>query len=252
MRFLFLILATLLLFITTAPASAQQDLPPQSLVGFSETEKAGFAFYHLINKEPPYMDWIQARDDYVRGSPKQRMEIMDNERVRLRDGFANFMVDREMILVKLPLNYTMIDNPDYLTSPAAKNKGLVKRLIVTLPDDKAPYFPFQTGKFWVGVIPKGLDKSIDIDLTEDEYDTFAHGVTDGTNFKNKSVLTTVLLKPLQADAKTPMMEGDMPVFLMLSDVASLTIRGFTDELIWGWTAPWYMNTKSKELMTLHK
>jgi hypothetical protein len=251
LRFFFLIIAALTAFGTATPASAQ-GMPVESLVGFTETEKVGFAFYHLINKEPPYMDWIQARDDYIKGNPKERMDIMDEQRFRLRDGFANYRVDRDMVMVKLPLSYTLIDNPDYLTDSKAQNRGLIKRLIIKLPDDKIPYFPFTVGKFWVGVIPNDLAKPLEIDLNEEDYKNFSHGIVDGTNFKNKGLFTTIIMKPLQADAKAPMMEGNMPVFLMLSDIASLSIRGLSEELLWGWTAPWFMNSKSQELMTLHK
>ena len=161
-------------------------------------------------------------------------------------------VDRELILAKLPLLYTLIDNPDYQTDQNAQNKGLTRRLLVSLPDDKTPYLPFQVGKFWVGVIPQGMEKNLQIDLSEEEYKMFVRGTMDGTKFKNKSIVTSVLLKPIMADEKSPMIEGGMPVFLMMSDVASLSIRGLSDELLWGYSAPWYLGTKSQELMTLHK
>jgi len=251
LRFLILIL-TALTFMTFAAPSFAQDLPRESLIGFTETEKVGFAFYHLINKNPPYLDWITTRPDYMKSTPGDRMKIMDYERIRLRDGFANYQVDRDMILVKLPLLYTLIDNPDYLTNDDARNKGLIKRLLVSIPDSKTPYFPFQVGKFWVGVIPQGLEKDMQIDLSEEEYNVLARGIVDGTNFKNKSMVTTVILKPIMADEKSPMVENKMPVFLMMSDVASLSIRGLSEELLWGYTAPWYLGAKSQELMTLHK
>lgn len=198
------------------------------------------------------MDWIQARDDYIKAGPKDRMLIMDHERMRLRDGFANYQTDRETIMVKLPLNYTLIDNPDYQKSAEARGKGLTKRLVISLPDDKAPYFPFQVGKFWVGVIPKGLEKALEIDLSTEETMALRNGLKAADNFKNKSIITNIILQPLQADAKQPMMEGDMPVFLMLSDIASLSFHGMANELLWAWSAPWYRNAQSQDLMTLHK
>lgn len=251
MRFFVLIFTALTLMMFAAPSFAE-DMPQESLIGFSETEKVGFAFYHLINKTPPYMDWIAARTDYIKSTPGERMRIMDYERPRLRDGFANYQVDREMILVKLPLLYTLTDNPDYHTDPDAQSKGLTKRLLISLPDSQTPYFPFQVGKFWVGVIPQGLEKSMPVDLTEEEYDKLAHGIVEKTKFKNKSIITTVLLKPIVADDKKPMVENNMPVFLLMSDIATLSIRNVGETLLWGYTAPWYLGAKSQELMTLHK
>ncbi|MDB5490964.1 MAG: hypothetical protein JWO78_813 [Micavibrio sp.] len=248
----FLILATALILSLFCTPSQAEDYTVDPLQGFTMTDKVGFAFYRLINRDPPYLDWIKARDAYKEAVPKIRMDMLDHEQDHLRIGFANYQLDRDLIMIKAPLLYTIIDNPDYSVYEAAREKSLTKRLQVRMPDNAVPYFPFQLGKMWIGVAPKDMEQFAAIDMTDLEFKALCIKILDCSNFKNKTVPTTIMLKALQADTKKPLMEGDLPVFVMLSDVAALYVRGSFGELLWSFTAPWYFNNKSQELMVLHK
>lgn len=252
MPFLLMILTSLLVLVFPANLHAQYNYNTGSLLGFSDSEKVGFAFYHLINKDPPFDEWIQARDDYITARPTARLNLMDRDRIRLRDGFANYIVDRDMLKVQVMMLYTVGDNPDYKSQPEAKNKGLTKRLTIKFQDPKLEkYFPFQLGKMWIGVIPMDMDSFTKIDMTDEEYQEFCQGIYNCFPFSDRPYMTTVVLSPIQADAKAPLVEGEVPVFLLLSKIAAVSIH-LNDEILWSKTAPWYMSRTAQELMTLHK
>ena len=252
MRFLSTIIAAVLLILFPATARAQTNYNTESLLGFSDSEKVGFAFYHLINKDPPFEDWIQARDDYIKARPAARLNLIDHDRIRLRDGFANYIVDRDMLKMQVMLLYTVGDNPDYKSGAEARSKGLTKRLSIKFQDSKLEkYFPFQLGKMWIGVIPMDMDNFTKIDMTDEDYQEFCQGIYNCFPFDDRPYMTTIVLSPIQADAKAPLMEGDVPVFLLLSKIAAISIH-LNDTILWSKTAPWYMSRTSQELMVLHK
>ncbi len=186
MRFLILIFAGLILIFSTSALRAE-DLAMGPLLGFTETEKVGFAFYHLLNKDPPFQDWIIARDSYAKSTPRERMDMMSHDKTRLNDGFANYQMDRDLILVDVPLLYTIMENPDHKANDEDPTRELTTRLIIRMPDDKPPYIPFQIGKFWVGVIPKVLGNELQIDMTDEDYKDLVSAVADTPILKIKKL-----------------------------------------------------------------
>lgn len=221
-------------------------------LGYSTTERVGFAFYHLINQSPPFDDWIKGRDDYKAAKPNVRLDILDHDRLRLREGFAAYFVDRDFLTITSPLQFDIIDNPDFKKSAAAQESGLKKRLRIRLPMpvEGQIYFPFQVGKMWVGLIPNDIESIFTQDLNEDDYKIFCRAIGDCTNFKNRVMQTTIIMRATAADIKTPMMDGDQPIWLMLADVGAVFIEKNGQPVEWRYTAPWYAKHQNQELMTL--
>lgn len=247
MRFFCLLLSAALLLCHAVPAGAQNAI----MAGYTETEKVGFAFYRMINRDPPFEDWIVNRPDYQAAMPQIRMDIMDQQRDRLRQGYANFFPERDMIAIEVPLIYSASKNPDYDKDPAAEAKGLVQRVQIRFPEVKGqPYFPFQIGKLWVGLIPQDIESIFRQDMTAAEFKHFCGAISDCTNFQNRKIPTMIVMRPVKADAKTPMMDGDLPIWLMLSDVGSIYIND-NKTTAWSYTAPWYSTRQTQELMTLY-
>lgn len=243
----FLLLLTLLVLLCPASASAQGN---SALAGFSETEKVGFAFYRLINRPPPYDSWIIARDDYKAAKPQTRLSIMDHQRQRLREGFDGYFIDQDVITLTLKLSVQGRDNPDFVKDPALHEAGLSKIIEIKFSDtEDIPYFPFPIGELWVGVIPEHFEKLSRHHLTLEQYKRFCSG-TGACIGTFRPVELQLVLRPRAADAKEPVVVGDIPVWLMLSDIASIAFIDRRGEMLWEYTAPWYDQQRASELMTL--
>jgi hypothetical protein len=243
----FLLLLTLLVVSWATPASAQDN---SALAGFSETEKVGFAFYHLINRPPPYDSWIVARDDYKIAKPQTRLSIMDLQRQRLREGFDGYFIDQDVITLNLKVRVQGKDNPDYAKDPALQDAGLTKMIDIKFSQtEDMPYFPFPVGELWVGVIPEHIEKLSRHYLSPEQYQRFCSG-TGACIGGYRPVDVQLVLRPKKADAKEPVVVRNVPVWLMLSDVASIAFLARDGNMLWEYTAPWYDRQRASELMTL--
>ena len=246
MRHCFFALLSLVLLAFTVSAQAQN-----ALVGFSTTEKVGFAYYRLINRDPPVEDWVRTREDYKAAKPNVQLDIMRNERLRLREGYAVYFPDRDLLTMTVPMVFDAMDNPNYPSNIEAKAKELTKRVRIRFPQVHGqPYFPFQLGLLWVGLIPENLEDLFVRDMTEDEFQLFCRAVNDCANFSNRTLDTVLVLKPTAADAKEPLMDGDLPIWLLLAEVGALYVQLNGHPIEWKYTAPWYDEHQAQSLMTL--
>lgn len=243
----FLLLLTFLAMLCPLSASAQDN---SALAGFTETEKIGFAFYHLINRPPPYDSWIVARDDYKIAKPQTRLSIMDLQRQRLREGFDGYFIDQDVITLTLKVRVQGKDNPDYAKDPALQDAGLSKMIDIKFSQTgDMPYFPFPVGELWIGVIPEHIEKLSRHYLSPEQYQRFCGG-TGACIGSFRPVDVQLVLRPKKADAKEPVVVRDIPVWLMLSDVASIAFLARDGKMLWEYTAPWYDRQRASELMTL--
>lgn len=229
------------------PAAAQDN---SGLAGFSETEKVGFAFYHLINRPPPYDSWIVARDDYKAAKPHNRLVIMDLQRQRLREGFEHYFPDQDVITLNLKIGVRGKDNEDYAKDQALQEAGLSKMIDMKFSQtDEPPYFTFPVGDLWVGLIPENIDRLSRQYLTPEQFDRFCNG-TGACMGAFRPTEVQLVLRPQKADAKEPILVNDIPVWLMMSEVASIAFLAKDGSMLWEYTAPWYDRQRASELMTL--
>jgi hypothetical protein len=246
LRFLSLLLMALPVFFLPGLAHAQN-----AMTGYSETEKVGFAFYHLINRNPPYEDWIMNRDDYLKAEPFAKLEILDHDRARLRDGFAAYFPDRDLIKVKVNLLYDVSDNPDNKAGYAQDENAPVKRINIHFPvATGGTYFPFQIGKLWVGLVPDNAEAVFQQDMTLKKYTDFCASIGNCSNFRDKVISTVIVMRPASADAKTPFVDNGIPIWLMMTDVGALYIRNDSGDNKWSYTVPWYDTQQAQQFMSL--
>ena len=251
-RFLFLsVLSALVLplfavFALSAPARAQNV----ALAGFSEVEKIGFAFYHLSHHKPPFDDWIQAREDYKAATMRNRLLMTDEQRIRLNEGYLNYFPDRDLISLRLRAKITGEPNPDYKKDIGMQTAGLTHILHVEFVDlQEVPYIPVQVGKLWIGVIPDQLESVTTHFLTEAEFESLSK--LRGFMNSDRPITVQMMLRPKSADAETPLMNKDLPVWLMMADIGALVFMNQDGSLAWEYAAEWYEYKRASSLMTLY-
>lgn len=247
-RFLFLsALLTIALISVFARTGHAQNV---ALAGFSETEKIGFAFYHLSNHKPPFDDWIQAREDYKEASIKDRLLMTDEQRIRLQEGFLNYFPDTDLISLRLKVVVTGGPNPNLKKDLAMQTAGLTHQIKLDFVDlHDVPYVPVQVGKLWIGMIPDQLEKVTTHYMTEEEYQRIAK-ISDFVN-SSRVNMVQIMLRPRSADAMTPLMNKDLPVWLMMADIGALIFIDSHGQLRWEYAAPWYEYKRASSLMTLY-
>lgn len=243
----FLLLIALLLAGLIGPHAMAQD---KTLAGFSETEKAGFAFYHLVHQTPPFDDWIKKRADYKAASPRVQLEIIDQERVRLNEGFLSYFPTQDLITLKVPVTVSGSPNPDFATNADMQMAGLTHAVKLDFTDLRAiPYIGMEIGKLWIGIIPNDIESITTHYVTEQQYKNIFN-TEDLKEAAKQRMTAQLVLRPQSADATEPMMAGDLPVWLMLADIGTVMIANPESAVIWQYAAPWYEGEQASSLMTL--
>ena len=249
----FLCLAALLFTgMTTFPSAARAQ--NVSLAPITTTEKVGFAYYNLTRQPVPLADWVVGSDTYINMSPVDRIPYLDEQVLRLRQGYASYMPGRDFITIRFAVRIRGLDNPDLDLSGPPPGPGeplLNKAVKMSIPSSSpVAYFPFKLGHHWIALIPEGVATTSIQPLTEDHYQRIAAatGMNETTDIVAEAEL---ILRPIKADSKTPMVLDGISMWLMLSDVASYALLDRERRPLWSVAASWYEVEKSIEYMTLY-
>lgn len=246
MRF-FLILTAITMMLCPVTAWAQNN----ALAGFSEKEKVGFAFYKLINRDPPYEDWVRGTASYQSAKSNVQLSMMDEQRVRLRRGFESYTPHNDLISIKLPVKVKGSDNPSYAKDLEMQAAGLSKMIEINfMGSDESPYFPFLIGKQWIGLIPQGLEQRSTHYLTPAQFSAFC-GTSKKCEKFEQNIDAYVVLRTVSADAEKPLVLNDIPLWLMMSDLGAIIFLRRDGGLLWEYAMPWYEGQRAGSLMTLY-
>lgn len=249
MRYAVLVLM-LMLSGYSAPAMAQN----MGLAGITTPERVGFAFYSLTRTPPPFAEWIKGMDSYRQAQPHIRIQMLDQENRRLTRGYAHYNTNRDLIMIHFAVDILGMDNPAYNPAaiPSDPDAPVMKKAVrIFIPSTKTgPYFPFQLGQQWIALIPQNIEASTVHPMTEEQYNAVALSTGMNTNVPIAAE-AELILRPISADAKTPMTLDGLPMWLMMSDIASFSLLDRERKSLWDSTALWYFTEKTQEYMTLY-
>lgn len=219
---------------------------------YSELEKIGFAFHGLAKFDPDFELWIKDNDQYKDAFPIEKIEMMQEEKVRLRNGYINYYPDSDLISLKVD---AMARSSNYFVD--SQEKGKVTIVDVSLTEFPENYFPFKIGDIWVAVVIKDFDKLTSITFTKDEYSKFAEKV----GFKQREhktlqeVRLDLKLRPISVDMSSPVQLNGVEMWLMMVDVAEMVMwKSYfrDDDMLFAYQAPWYMASEQKDLFHLYR
>jgi hypothetical protein len=222
---------------------------------YSDTEKVGFAFSKLGNTRPGFESWIEHSPAYLAAKPVEKMTLMKEGTARLQEGFYSYNPAEDFIHVEADiLIQRPADRPGKRDAPAPASPDDAEKKVIRISFGKGDsYFPFQVGKLWIAVIPKDIEAFESIALTPDEYQIFAQGM--GTTVRRHSEMTgiiDILLRPVSADAKSPVVVGKEPYWPMLAEIVNVTIwNNSKDRIAWSYDANGYVSQGKKDLMNLY-
>lgn len=238
-------LAFLFLFaFIPAPAYAFSD------EDYTETEKAGFAFYKLGQIAPDFDSWIKNMPEYKKiVKPRERAMFLSDVKFRLEQGFNTYVPEFGMITVQAPIIIQGM--------PAREYKNSSERYLRIYLDAAATsagfYFPFPVGDEWVAMIPRGMESFDNLPVSQAEYDRIIGGPTPAAaNGVKKNGVMEIIMQPVAVDTSTPMELDGVELWLMDSEVASLTFWTRNKrKLVWEYTAPWYVSDTQRGVHDLY-
>ncbi len=220
---------------------------------YSETEKAAFAFYTLAGLKPGFRDWVRDSEVYLKASEEDRPRIMDEQLVRLQEGFADFHPDEDFVRVgaMVPVKLPAI-SPDDL---AGKYRDARPVMIMPPSDDDMIYFPFQIGETWISIVPTRQRQLQPLLVSNAGYEKIKSNLRFDASFGKRTmdgVYIEFYFRPRKAETKEPVKIGSLETWIMTGDIASIEIWDTRREIfLWGYSAPWFTSERAGELLDLY-
>lgn len=222
-------------FFTTASAQNLITTPPTT------AEDIGFTFYKMANAAPDYETIIKANPDYKNTPPESQAAFLEQQKLQMQLRFTNYNPENKLITIRSAI---YIDAK--VGVPAGLNIAFKKKEITT-PNNDPIFFPYPFGPQMVAVIANGIENYKYIRLSPIEASNAARKIDGNT------ATMVVQILPKYVDAQRPFMSSDnMPVWLMMGDIAQIIFFNDNAETIWSYQADWYKPTDDYRLMQLYK
>jgi hypothetical protein len=225
---------------------------------YTDTELVGYAFSKLGKVPPDYQAWINNMEVYRKSSPLQRQDMDRLVRQRLEEGYYNYSPDDDLIHILADVTVTW-NSKDFDGSATPADEGAAeenKTFKITFGaamgrDKTAPYFPYLVGKLWIAVIPKDIGAFLNLSLPPAQARDFLKKAGVGAGAGSMDAIIDLKLRPLSANANEPLEIDDTVYWLMLSDIANLTLwNEGRDGMIWSYDAPWFESGDKKAMIDL--
>lgn len=221
---------------------------------YTETEKVGFAFYNLSGVPPDFISWVAGSDQYNAAMPADRARMLRDQTARLESGFHEYRPDEDLIVLKTRVH---VEAADFSSDdPLYKQNKIVKKAVLTVPGMPESYIPFQVGDLWVALVPENYTNFTNLFLTREQFDKlcqsagFRNGKFETIRFDGEIEL---ILRPVKVDTRRPMEIEGQEMWLMGVQIANMAVWNKSrDQIIWDYTAPWYMTHQSKQIIDLYK
>ena len=241
--------AALLLAAAVPHAAAQEGRAHKAR--YSEAEKIGFAFYKLANKQPPFENWLKQNDEYLFAKPSAKRDYLRRETERLVKGYSEYMVDQNLIHIRTKVKIRL---PSPRESASYEKMGVRRPIRLEIPDVRENYFPIQLGDMWIAVVADKLEDYTFLPLGDDEYDQLISQLRLEDGATQRSAYLELRLHPVSIDLSQPMALDGIEAWLMLAEIASLSIFRNEDRsggVIWEKNMDWYVPQQQQELLNLY-
>lgn len=222
------------------------------IMEYTDAEKVGFAFYQLVNAEPDFQAWIKNSDKYKEASPVEKNQMLNEDETRLRNAFYHYIPDQDLI----EINFTGVFHASNYFG-RGQSEGVTTNVQILFDDIPQKFVPFQVGEMWIAVVPQDIEKLTKQNLNAEEYSEIGKKIGfDKRVFALKeNVNIKMRLRPLSADAKEPVILQELPMWLMLAEIASFEVwiegpRGKRTYAIEHF-ADWYVPSEQKQILHLY-
>lgn len=250
---LFFICVTLTVFAVSSALAKDQDGKDK----YSESEKAGFAFYQFAGIQPDFAPWIENYKFYQQAKPSLRRDLLKQEEVRLTKGYQNYdkstdylsytVKDAQIIVPK------RIDRQVYLSKYNKIPVRISLPRILNIPGSGDVYFPYQIGDIWIAVIPQKIEDFTTIYLDRNEFENLAYKLRMTKSDTEATAEITYSLRPVSGDTKQPFPIGKLSAWLIMAEIGRIDIYSYNHSRhVWQYEAPWYISKTQQDLIQLYR
>jgi len=194
-------------------------------------ERILMAFYKVAGEQPDFLKWAEKSPFLKDAKAMDNNTIISRENNRMAQAFAELDVTDPLVVeIKIRLdNYSTLQEVLKLSEFTPKT-----------------FFSYSLYDESVAIVPKGITDFGTIKITKAKMDEILE------KSRGAEVTAELLLKPLNADAKTPFIQGKQSYWLLLADIGEMRFwsAGSDPKLLWMYRADWFKPKEDKTLMNL--
>jgi len=230
---------------TSQPAPAEQeraDNPPargditalMTRLQPSHPETVLIDYQKMIGLEPDYAGWAAASPylDSAKSIDVEAIKTREENRLRRAYAEANPKDDILVVHANLPLD-------QYST---------IQGVLVLDAFSPTTFFRYSLYGKSVALVPKDISNFHKIEISQEKMNDILGKV------ENNRVEAEILLRPIAADGKAPIMQDGQEYWLLMGDICEIRFwgkRNDTTQLVWFYRAPSYTPAQDKKLLDLY-
>lgn len=209
----------------------------------STAYEIGYAFYKLAGSRPDFNRWVERSEAYQMARLSDRPQMLVDEGLRMRQDFKNFDPATDFLVIKTDVTVHIPTDMELKAKRAPR-----PYLTIQFEDDsRMPYFPFEVAGQWIAVGVGDL-KSYQVTPLTDRQTADMRQMLNHGPYKGTTKLEMVLkLRPVSVDAAKPLLLDGQNQWMMMTEVAELSLWGKGDKFIWERHAETYESPTQKEL-----
>lgn len=221
-------------FLSATPVAQAQTAAP---AGLSAEYLTGLAFYKFAGVDPDFKTWVVNSQAYKDSTPHDRADMIREEVPHLQNTFSNYMIEDNPITIKVKATFVAPSAVAAKTMLADKKKITIP---VKLTEMSNAYFPLQVGEMWIALIPKDLEKMLEMTFTADEYEAFRRRAAEAGMIGRPCTLILTMV-PIKADITAPLQVNDFSLWMLMAEIIKFELWS-QDGKKFGW----YLNVPGQD------
>lgn len=232
---LFSLLMVLSAPVATVARAEVIEVDKQRIFEFPSTgEDVGLTFLKVAGvKNPDFSDLLKRTEAYKSVSVEKREDVLKDNIARVSAKYAALNPAAEGLLIRLAIKVNYVD----------EGQDGLSTLEIQYPSKGMTYFPFIYAGMPIAVIPDSIDMFNKIILSPDEKN-IVKATIDAT-----SDATLILdLKPVSADARTPLVLDGEKQFPLLCQIGYIGIHNRSGGQVWAWATKKSLTEQRRDRM----
>lgn len=200
-------------------------------------ERVAIAFYKTGGVIPNFDRWVKETAPYIHTPWARRDKVYEEEILRLQMAYQNFNPNKEFLIVQTSIFLNLSEKED----EEGKKTYHLHTKFSEVPD--ALYFPYNFMAERIILMPYQLHETMNNEISKAQFDYIKKTVR-----ANKQKINTVIrMKPFEADFSQPYEIDGSEQWVFKTKIASIELWDNKDNLIWEYTAPWYVSPHFTEI-----
>ncbi len=204
-------------------------------------EEVAIAFYKTGNIVPSFESWIKESDTYLTTPLGRRDEVFEKQDLRLKKLYQDFSVENNLLKIRTSAHVKLSREQDENKRP----NYFVE--VVIDEENEVTYFPYKFLDQNIMVIPNHFQKLKKQPISKTEYDYIKSVTEKGNRFP-----LILKLKSKESDFTHPYVVDDIPQWAFLTDIATIESWTKSNQLIWQYSAPWYLSPEERKIHKIYK